>query len=130
MPRITLSTMLMAILIVIILLLIALLVNTTIIAVKAQGPFVGSTESSSKAYHYTWCGHANQTKTEHIILFVDAQDAVNRGYRPCDFCHPPWPSDPLDFALIIAIIALIPAFVGLAITVISKRSQQSTSGRG
>ena len=61
-----------------------------VLPVNAQGQFVGS--KTSDVYHYPSCSHAKNIKAENQIWFVDAQDAVNHGYRPCSVCNPPLPA--------------------------------------
>jgi methylphosphotriester-DNA--protein-cysteine methyltransferase len=78
---------------------------------KVQGPFYGST--NSQKYHYEWCGFVDTIDPENLVEFADAQDAVNHGYVPCDFCDPPWPAPLPDYGIFIAIIALIPSIWGI-----------------
>lgn len=66
-----------------------LLASMLVLSVKAEGQFVGSINSD--VYHYPSCAHAKNINEENQIWFVDAQDAVNHGYRPCSVCNPPLP---------------------------------------
>lgn len=95
---------------------------TAYLSTKADGPFIGSTTSSAKVYHYTWCSYVDRIKTENRIQFTDAQDAVNHGYRPCDICDPPLPGQPavLIIPLIVDLTFLI---VSIIIGLFSKRSK-------
>jgi hypothetical protein len=61
-----------------------------VFSVNAQSyQFVGS--KGSDVYHYPTCTYAKNIKTENLVTFVDAQDAVSKGYSPCSKCHPPLP---------------------------------------
>jgi hypothetical protein len=52
-------------------------------------PLVGS--KGSTVYHYSDCPSAQNIKPENLKTFIDAQDAVNQGYHPCERCNPPLP---------------------------------------
>lgn len=69
-----------------------LLLVFVVLEVKAQGQYVGS--KNSDVYHYPSCYWAEQINPENKIWFVNAQDAVNHGYRPCKVCKPPLPELP------------------------------------
>ncbi len=60
-----------------------------IVPVIAEGPFYGS--KNSNVYHYGSCSYVDRIKDANLVIFTNAQDAVDRGYRPCDVCHPPLP---------------------------------------
>jgi len=66
------------------------LASVTVFSVYAQGQFVGS--KNSDVYHYPSCSSAKRITSANIIYFVDAQDAVNQDYRPCEICKPPLPA--------------------------------------
>lgn len=75
---------------VLLVLVVILLAPILVESANAQYLFVGSKESD--VYHYPSCSAAQNIKPENLVRFVDAQDAVNRGYRPCKICNPPLPS--------------------------------------
>jgi hypothetical protein len=58
-------------------------------AEAASYQFVGSKDSN--VYHYPTCSAAERIKPENLVTFLDAQDAVDHGSRPCQICHPPLP---------------------------------------
>lgn len=53
----------------------------------AAGPFFGSVNSN--VYHYPTCGQASRIKPDNEIWFSDEDEAVAKGYRPCNYCNPP-----------------------------------------
>lgn len=51
------------------------------------GKYVGS--SRSDKYHYPSCRYAASILPEHLVRFIDEQDAQAKGYVPCGVCKPP-----------------------------------------
>jgi hypothetical protein len=89
---------------------ILVLIFTGFVNVRAQGQFVGSINSN--IYHYPSCQYAQNIIPANQIWFVDADDALSHGYKPCAVCNPPvaeFPSGPvfvlLTATLCIAILA-------------------------
>jgi hypothetical protein len=67
-----------------------LFASVIVYSVNAQAyHFVGS--KNSDIYHYESCSYAKNIKAENLVTFVDAQNAVNKGYHPCSICKPPLP---------------------------------------
>jgi methylphosphotriester-DNA--protein-cysteine methyltransferase len=42
-----------------------------------------------KRYHLPSCSAAQRIKTDHLIGFNSAQEALKAGYTPCKVCKPP-----------------------------------------
>lgn len=56
---------------------------------QANGPFIYSTASSSKVYHYPWCSYVSQMKEANKATFSSSAQAQAAGYHPCSRCKPP-----------------------------------------
>jgi hypothetical protein len=68
----------------------ALIASMFVFSVNAQSyQFVGS--KGSDVYHYPTCTYAKNIKTENLVKFIDAEDAINKGYHACSVCKPPTP---------------------------------------
>lgn len=51
-----------------------------------DGQYYGS--AKGQAFHYGTCSGGDRIKDENLILFSSREDAVERGYRPCQRCRP------------------------------------------
>ena len=49
--------------------------------------YVGSAKSDK--YHYPWCEWALKIKSENLVTFTSAKEALAAGYVPCKVCRPP-----------------------------------------
>jgi methylphosphotriester-DNA--protein-cysteine methyltransferase len=57
------------------------------LAFAADYKYVGSVKSNK--YHYPNCPRALQIKSENLVTFMSAKEALEGGYVPCKVCKPP-----------------------------------------
>ncbi|HNU95257.1 MAG TPA: Ada metal-binding domain-containing protein, partial [Bacillota bacterium] len=43
---------------------------------------------SSNVFHYAWCRYVSNIKAANLRVFNSRQEAINKGYRPCQVCKP------------------------------------------
>lgn len=53
---------------------------------RMRAPVIGSNESPDKVYHFPWCYHVKQIKSENRRWFSSSADAYANGYRACMNC--------------------------------------------
>jgi hypothetical protein len=68
---------------------IAILIIFSIVclALAADYKYVGSAKSNK--YHYPNCKWAQKIKSENLVTFKSAKEALAAGYVPCKVCKPP-----------------------------------------
>jgi micrococcal nuclease len=57
------------------------------ISLAADYKYVGSAKSNK--YHYPICKWALKIKSENLVKFKTAKEALAAGYIPCKVCKPP-----------------------------------------
>lgn len=57
------------------------------LAIAADYKYVGSAKSNK--YHFPSCRWALKIKSENLVTFKSAKDALAAGYIPCKVCKPP-----------------------------------------
>ncbi|MEW6614808.1 MAG: Ada metal-binding domain-containing protein [Thermodesulfobacteriota bacterium] len=57
------------------------------LAIAADYKYVGSAKSNK--YHYPNCRWAQKIKSENLVTFKSAKEALATGYVPCKVCKPP-----------------------------------------
>jgi hypothetical protein len=72
--------------IVVAILVLALFVGVYL-AFAADYKYVGSAKSNK--YHYPNCQWAQKIKSENLVTFKSAKEALAAGYVPCTVCKPP-----------------------------------------
>jgi len=60
---------------------------TVCLTLGADYKYVGSAKSNK--YHYPTCKWALKIKSENLVTFKSAKEALARGYKPCKVCEPP-----------------------------------------
>ena len=72
-----------------ILILIIMLVSFSIVylSIATDFKYVGSAKSNK--YHYPTCKWAQKIKSENLVTFKSAKEALAAGYVPCKVCKPP-----------------------------------------
>ena len=43
---------------------------------------------NSNVFHYAWCRYVSNIKAANLRVFNSRQEAINKGYRPCQVCKP------------------------------------------
>ena len=43
---------------------------------------------NSDVFHYAWCRYVANIKATNLRVFNSRQEAINKGYRPCQVCKP------------------------------------------
>jgi methylphosphotriester-DNA--protein-cysteine methyltransferase len=57
------------------------------LSLAADYKYVGSAKSNK--YHYPDCRWAQKIKSENLVTFKSAKEALAAGYVPCKVCKPP-----------------------------------------
>ena len=57
------------------------------LSLAADYKYVGSAKSNK--YHYPDCRWAQKIKSENLVAFKSAKEALAVGYVPCKVCKPP-----------------------------------------
>ena len=57
------------------------------LSLAADFKYVGSAKSNK--YHYPDCKWAQKIKSENLVTFKSAKEALAAGYVPCKVCKPP-----------------------------------------
>lgn len=60
---------------------------TASLSSAADYKYVGSVKSNK--YHYSTCRWAKRIKSENMVTFESAKEALGAGYVPCKVCRPP-----------------------------------------
>jgi len=63
------------------------ILSVVCLSLAADFKYVGSAKSNK--YHYPTCKWAQKIKSENLVTFKSAQEALAAGYVPCKVCKPP-----------------------------------------
>ncbi|MEW6613986.1 MAG: Ada metal-binding domain-containing protein [Thermodesulfobacteriota bacterium] len=68
-------------------LLVLVVFSVICLAIAADYKYVGSAKSNK--YHFPSCRWALKIKSENLVTFKSAKEALTAGYIPCKVCKPP-----------------------------------------